>query len=141
MKVYSVGTFDLLTPGHIDLFYWCRKIAGDGEVIISLNTDEFVEQFKGHKPSMCYEDRKAILEALSMIDMVIPNSGGADSKPAILNWKPDVIVVGSDWLKKDYCKQMGFTPEWLEEQKIALMYIPRHLPQSSTLFKEKIKNG
>jgi len=123
------------------LLEWCRVIAGEkGNVIVSLNTDEFVEKFKGKKPIIPYEDRKAILEAFThLVDEVIENTGGEDSKPAILETKPDVIVVGSDWLVKDYMKQMDFTPQWLEEQNIALCYVPRHRNISSTQIKEKVK--
>ena len=91
---------------------------------------------------MSYKDREALLSSLhGLVDSVIPNIGGTDSKKSILKVKPDVIVVGSDWLKKDYCKQMSFTPEWLEKNKIALMYIPRYLDVSSTKIKERIKNA
>ena len=91
---------------------------------------------------MCYDDRKQLLEALkTLVDEVIPNGGDEDSKPTILKVMPDVIVVGSDWLKKDYMKQMSFTPQWLEENSIALIYIPRHLDISSSKVKEKIRNA
>lgn len=141
MVIYTGGTFDILHIGHIDLFKWCRKVAGkDGKVVVSLNTDDFIEKYKGKTPIMCFDDRKALLSSLSeVVDSVIPNIGGADSKKAIMKVKPDVIVIGSDWLKKDYFKQMGFTPEWLEKNKIALMYIPRYIDMSSTKIKDKIK--
>ncbi len=141
MIVYTGGTFDVLTVGHIDLFKWCRKIAGKkGKVIIALNTDSFVKRYKGKTPSMCFGDRKALLEALQgLVDLVITNKKGEDSKPAILQARADVIIVGSDWLKKDYMKQMNFTPEWLEKHRIALMYIPRYIDISSSRVKERIR--
>jgi cytidyltransferase-like protein len=141
LRTYSGGSFDVIHRGHLDLLEWCRQIAGKkGEVVIALNTDDFIERFKGKKPIIPYEDRKALLEAFtSLVDRVIENTSGEDSKPAIMEVKPDVIVIGSDWLMKDYCAQMNFTPQWLEEQKIALAYVPRHLPISSTQIKEKIK--
>lgn len=143
LTIYSGGTFDIPHRGHLDLLTWCREIAGqDGKVVIALNTDEFVEQYKGTRPIMSYEDRKAILEAFtSLVDEVIENTGGADSKPSILEVNPDIIVIGSDWLAKDYMKQMGFTPEWLEENRIALAYVPRHLDRSTTQIKNRVKNG
>jgi len=141
LRTYTGGTFDVVHRGHLDLLEWCRALAGeDGEVIVALNTDEFVEEFKGTRPIIPFEDRKAMLEAFSsLVTRVIKNDGGADSKPSIMEVKPDIIVVGSDWLKKDYCRQMDFTPQWLEEQKIALAYVPRHLPISSTKIKERIR--
>ena len=142
MKIYTGGTFDCPHVGHIDILRWCRNLAGNGRVIVSLNTDEFVERFKGHKPTMCFEDRKTMLLAFKeLVDEVVTNEYGQDSKPTILKVKPDIIVVGSDWMKKDYFKQMSFTPEWLEEHKIALCYIPRYLEMSTTLIKERIRNG
>jgi len=55
---------------------------------------------------------------------VIWNSGGTDSKPAILYVKPDVIAIGSDWALKDYYKQMDFEQSWLDKLNISLIYIP-----------------
>jgi len=134
--VYTGATFDVFHVGHLDLLRRCKEL---GDVVVSLNTDVFIEQFKGKKPIYSYEERKEILESCKLVDLVIPNTGGADSKPAILSVHPRYIVVGSDWLRKDYCKQMGFTPEWLEEQNITLVYVPRIRKVSSTEIKERIK--
>ncbi len=143
MIVYIGGTFDVLTPGHIDLFKWARLVAGkEGKVVVALNTDEFVARFKKHRTIMCFEERKALLSALGgLVDEVITNTGCEDSKISILKAKPDIVIVGSDWLRKDYCKQMSFTPEWLEKHHIALMYIPRCLDISSSKIKERIRNA
>jgi cytidyltransferase-like protein len=123
--VYTGGTFDLPHRGHVKLLETCRKIAGaEGEVIVSLNTDEFIEKFKGKPPIMSYSEREAMLYAYWMVTDVIENTGGNDSKPAILEVIPDFIVVGSDWAKKDYYAQMQFTQEWLDINGITLVYVP-----------------
>ena len=140
--VYTGGSFDTPHVGHIDLLNWCRLLAGSGKVIVALNTDEFILRYKGKPPIYSYADRKTMLLAFKdLVDEVIANTDGEDSRPTILKVKPDVIVIGSDWLKKDYCKQMGFTPEWLEEHRIALCYIPRYINMSSTMIKEKLCQG
>jgi len=46
--VYTGGTFDLFHPGHVNFLKNCKKI-GD-YVIVSLNTDEFIERYKKSKP-------------------------------------------------------------------------------------------
>lgn len=140
MKVFVGGVFDILHAGHIDLFRWCRAVAGPtGKVIVGLNTDEFTTKYKG-KPVMCYKDRKTLLESLTgFVDEVVPNE--EDVKATVIKVKPDVVVVGSDWLKKDWLKFMHFTPEWLEKNRIAILYIPRNLSISTTQVKERIKNG
>lgn len=137
--VYTGGSFDLLHVGHIDLLNWCRCLAGpEGKVIVSLNKDDFIKKYKGEAPVEKYAERKRQLDALEIVDKVIPNAGGKDSKPAILEVKPDIIVIGSDWLRKDYMKQMKFTPKWLEDNGIALIYIPRERDISTTQLRKQV---
>jgi glycerol-3-phosphate cytidylyltransferase len=143
--VYTGGTFDLIHPGHIHLLSRCYEIAHEnqmlpGEVVVALNTDEFVESYKGHRPVMPYEDRAAVLRAIWCVDRVIPNTGGADSKPAIESINPDVIVIGEDWLTRDYHAQMGFNQEWLDERGIHIEYVPLLAGRSSTRLRDTI-NG
>lgn len=139
MKVYSGGTFDSFHVGHIELLEYCRML-GD-YVVISLNTDDFVSRYKGRVPTIPYVDRKKMLLATKYVDEVIPNYEGEDSRPAILEAKPDIIVIGMDWLEKDYCKQMGFDAEWLNKHKIGLFYAPRTTGESTTSIKERIKSA
>jgi glycerol-3-phosphate cytidylyltransferase len=136
MIVYTGGTFDVFHAGHVDFLKQCSLL---GDVVVSVNTDEFVERYKGKKPVNTLLERMTILEACKYVDKVIVNTGNEDSKESIYKVKPDYIVIGSDWLKKDYCKQMNFNSEWLEEQNITLVYIPRVRNLSSTQIKERVK--
>lgn len=87
---------------------------------------------------MSFEERKAVLEEFRSVDLVIPNIGGADSKPAITAIMPSFVVIGSDWAKKDYYKQMDFTQEWLDVNGITLIYIPYTEGISTTKIKERL---
>lgn len=137
--VYTGGTFDLFHAGHVNFLSMCKLIAGDdGEVVVSLNTDEFIKEYKNKPPIISYEDRLAVLEACIYVDTVIPNFGGADSKPVIDEISPDVIAIGSDWARKDYYKQMNFTQDWLDQNNISLIYIPYTEGISSTSIKQKL---
>lgn len=135
--VYTGGSFSQLHLGHIDLLKRCSEL---GYVVVALNKDDFIERYKGKKPIDSFEDRAEMLLSTRYVDEVIANEDGEDSKTTILKVNPDYIVIGSDWLKKDYCKQMGFTPEWLEQQNITLVYVPRHRDISTTKIKERNKN-
>ena len=137
-KVYTGGTFDVFHRGHVNFLRQCKEI-GD-YVIVSLNTDEFIYRYKGEYPVISYEDRKEVLLSCKYVDKVIPNSEGEDSKPAILDVNPKFIVIGSDWAKKDYYKQMNFTQEWLDENDYMLIYIPYTDNVSTTLIKKKLKS-
>lgn len=135
LKVYTGGTFDLLHSGHVNFLKRCSQM---GSVTVSLNTDEFIESYKGKAPIATYEERKAVLEALRYVDKVIPNDSGEDSKPAILSAKPDIIAIGSDWARRDYYSQMQFTQDWLDEHNIMLIYIPYTSGISTTEIKARV---
>lgn len=136
LVVYTGGTFDLFHAGHVNFLRRCWEL---GEVIVSLNTDEFIEDYKGKRPVMSFAERAAVLEACRYVSYVTENSGGADSKVAIDRWRPDVIAIGSDWARKDYYKQMNFTQDWLDEKGISLMYIPYTDGVSSTNIKSRLR--
>lgn len=137
--VYTGGTFDLFHAGHIKFLKACRRIAGDeGYVLVALNTDEFIEAYKGKPPVMTYEERKTVLLACKYVNSVVPNLSGADSKPTIMTYEPDFIVIGDDWARKDYYAQMQFTQEWLDEQDIQLVYVPYTKGISTTELKKRI---
>ena len=135
MIVYTGGTFDLFHAGHVNFLRKCSDI---GDTIVSLNTDEFIEEYKGKPPVCSYEERKQVLEACIYVHAVVPNSGGVDSKIAILSVMPDIVVIGSDWARKDYYKQMQFTQDWLDEKGIGLAYIPYTKGISTTKSKGRL---
>jgi len=125
MIVYTGGTFDMFHRGHVAFLKKCREVAGiSGLVVVSLNEDEFIEKFKNRKPVCSYDERYDVVAACRYVDRVIPNFGGPDSKPAILTIMPTIIAIGSDWAPpRDYHSQMGFTPEWLTEHDIKLVFL------------------
>lgn len=133
--VYTGGTFDLFHRGHANFLRQCKKI---GYVVVSLNTDEFVKQYKGNAPIMTFEERRDVLLTCQYVDEVIANFGGADSKPAILSVKPNFICIADDWAKKDYYAQMQFTQEWLDQHDITLLYIPYTKNISTTEIKRRL---
>ena len=133
--VYTGGTFDLFHSGHAAFL---RRCAEFGHVTVALNTDEFIADYKGNPPVMSYQERLDVLLACRYVDRVIPNTGGTDSKPSILYSQADLIVIGSDWAKRDYYKQMGFTQDWLDEHGIGLVYLPYTDGISSTEIKKRL---
>ena len=137
MIVYTGGTFDLFHSGHVRLLERCKKVAAGGDLVVSVNPDEFCSQYK--EPPICsLAERMEVVSSCKWVDKVIVNSGGADSKPAIIEAKADLVIVGSDWQSKDYYKQMGFTQEWLDEHKIGVMFVPYTEEISTTIIKARI---
>ena len=120
--LYTGGTFDLFHFGHQNFLKQCKRISD--HVVVSLNTDDFTERYKGQAPILRYEEREQSLRYSKYVDEVIKNGAGEDSKSCILTVKPTIIAIGDDWAAKDYYKQMCFDQCWLDDNQITLVYIP-----------------
>lgn len=133
MRVLTLGTFDLFHTGHVNLLRRCRWMAGEsGTVLVGLNTDSFVERYKGAPPVIAYADRYRVLMACRYVDGVVPNEQPDGSiRDVIGATEPDVIVVGSDWQDRDYHAQIGMTADELAARGIRVAYAP-YTPDIST---------
>jgi len=133
--LYTGGTFDLFHFGHVNFLKQCKRICDT--VIVGLNTDEFISQYKS-SPVLTYRERERSLLECHYVSKVVPNLSGFDSKPTISSVKPNIIAIGDDWAHKDYYKQMSFTQEWLDHQNIVLIYIPYTKDISTSEIKKRI---
>ena len=77
-RVITYGTFDLLHYGHINLLRRAKAL-GD-YLIVGLSTDQFNWQEKQKKSYFTYEERKAMLEAIRYVDLVIPEENWDQKK-------------------------------------------------------------
>lgn len=136
LKIYTGGTFDLFHAGHVEFLRRCAEL---GSVTVSLNEDEFIENYKGKRPIISYREREAVLLGCRWVDDVVPNVGGSDSRVSIGIVSPDLVVIGSDWARRDYYAQMQFDQDWLDERGIGLCYIPYTQGISSTAIKERLR--
>jgi cytidyltransferase-like protein len=66
------GGFDPLHVGHIELFNKSKRLLGADELIAILNTDDFLIR-KKKEYFMPFDERRDILENLSVIDLVFPS--------------------------------------------------------------------
>ena len=100
MKVWTNGCFDVLHRGHIELFRYARSL-GD-ELIVGIDTDKKVKKDKGkNRPINNLHDRMFMLQSIQYIDKVIPFDSTEDLRKTIRWYKPDIMVIGSDWRGKD----------------------------------------
>lgn len=132
-RAITLGTFDPLHIGHLGLFKQCKRLAG--ELVVAVNSDRFVESYRG-KPALIPEThRMGVIAALEDVDHVRLNAGGWWQRNVILESQADLIVVGDDWAARDYYTQLGITQKWLDSHDIQLVYVPRTGPWSSTQIK------
>lgn len=105
-RVITYGTFDLLHYGHINLLKRAKQL-GD-YLIVVLSSDEFNWKEKQKKSYFSYEQRKALLEAIRYVDLVVPEENWEQKKTDIKKYSVDVFVMGDDWKGKfDYLKDEG----------------------------------
>ena len=93
-RVLTYGTFDLLHFGHIEILRRAKEL-GD-YLIVAVSTDEFNE-IKGKKAYHNYETRKKMLEAIRYVDLVKPENDWKQKRNDVIDYKVDVVVMGSDW--------------------------------------------
>lgn len=137
--VLTIGSFDLLHPGHLELLRACRQYAGDdGRVVVGLNRDTFIERYKGRNPVQGYEHRAEMLRACRLVDLVVCNIGDFSSRECIDVVKPDLLAIGSDWGEKDYLGQLGIDQAWLDDRHLVIRYVPRTRNVSSSALREAV---
>ncbi len=103
-KVLVGGCFDLLHFGHIEFL---RKAKSHGDrLVVALEADANVRRRKGDsRPIHTQAQRRAMLEALSFVDEVLPlpvMAAHEDYYELVRRLKPNVIVVteGDKYLDK-----------------------------------------
>jgi len=129
MRILTIGTFDLLHVGHLELFEYGSKL---GDLEIGINSDSFVETFKA-APQQTFEDRYINVRKYAPTCIVHKNI--SKGYRLIEEVQPDLIIVGMDWHSKDYLKQIGIDEKYLNKKKIIIAYAPRTTGVSSSAIK------
>jgi len=93
-KVLTYGTFDTLHFGHIRLLERAKDL-GD-YLIVGLSTDEF-NAGKGKTSHFTYEERKKFLEAITYVDLVIPEMSWDQKAKDVVAHQVDIFTMGDDW--------------------------------------------
>ena len=97
--VFTNGCFDILHVGHVRYLAQARSL-GDA-LVIGLNRDASVARLKGPgRPIVKERERAEVLSALSSVDFLV-FFGEPTPLKLIRAIKPDWLVKGGDWKKKD----------------------------------------
>ena len=129
-RVITYGTYDLLHYGHINLLQRAKEL-GD-YLIVALSTDEFNWNEKQKRCYFSYEERKRLLEAVRYVDLVIPEESWEQKREDVHTYDVDVFVIGDDW-------EGEF--DFLKEEGVEVVYLPRTPEISSTMIKSDLGNA
>jgi len=112
--VWCNGTFDILHPGHIELFKVGKSLGK--KLIVATDTDEKIRKDKGaFKPINNLCDRVSMLQAIKYIDEVLYFDTREELEGLIKMYMPDILLLGDDWqggdvVGKEYARDIRFLP-------------------------------
>jgi len=131
---YTQGTFDLFHIGHLNLLEKA-KIHCD-YLIVGVNSDELVKEYKNKDVIVTVDERAKILRALRCVDEVIITSSLDKVKyHQLLNF--DKIFIGDDWVNDERWVQ---TKEEMANLGAELVFLPYTQTTSSTILRKKISD-
>lgn len=128
-RVITYGTFDLLHYGHINLLRRAKQY-GD-YLIVALSTDDFNWNQKRKKCYFSFDKRKALLEAIRYVDLVIPEESWGQKVTDVREYHIDTFVMGDDW-KGEF--------DFLQDEGVDVVYLPRTPEVSTTQIKRDLKS-
>ena len=131
--VFTNGCFDILHVGHVR--YLSRSKSLGHVLVIGLNTDLSVRAVKGpQRPVTPQKERAEVLSALSAVDFLVFFSEPTPLR-LIQAIRPDFLVKGGDWKKKDIVGS-AFVESY-GGKELSLPYVKGF---STTALLEKIKS-
>ena len=126
--VLTIGVFDLLHTGHLNLF---KRAAELGDLIVAIPTSDGAKRAKGKEVVMSFEERFRVVNALECVYMTIGFEDNDGAEKIVELIKPDIICRADDW--EDFpgsktAKRLG----------IKIIYLPYTIGISTTAIKDKI---
>jgi FAD synthetase len=95
--VLTSGAFDLIHYGHIRLLEEAKRLGGPGaRLVVIVARDETIRRRKGRPPVISENQRRAVMEALRVVDEALLGYEDLDMATVIERVKPDIIAVGYD---------------------------------------------
>ena len=129
--IFTVGVFDLIHIGHVNLFRRARAL-GD-KLIVAVQTSEVVLKYKpGAKLVYSTEERMYMVKAIRFVDEVVTYEGVDEIVKSI---DFDVFVTGPDQTHEGFQKAMN----WCKNNGKEVVVLPRTEGISSSWLKEQIK--
>jgi len=132
MTVYTVGTFDLLHIGHLDLLEYCRTL-GD-KFVVGVASDEVVASYKRNVPVIPLAQRMRMLKSLDCVDDVV----SYDKLEYVTQCKAvdaDIFVIGEDWGDKPHNIAVE---EYLKLKGAKIVQVSYNPQTSSTKIKQNV---
>lgn len=123
------GSFDILHPGHLDLFRAAEDVCH--YVTVGIDSDSRIRDRKGRSPIFNQNERAEMLSAIWNVHTVLIFNTGDELAELIKLSKAKVIIVGEEYRGK------VIGAEFVEQ----IIYVPRIKPFSTTKIIERCKQN
>ena len=137
MKRYKIGftqgTYDMFHIGHLNLINHAKEYCD--YLIVGVNADALVEEYKKKKPVICEYERAEIVRNIKAVDECVITKT-LDKLVAHQLYHFDAIFIGDDW-KGD--ARWNKTEADLKQIGVDLVYLPHTDGVSSTALTSVIK--
>lgn len=131
-KGFIQGTFDMFHTGHLNLIK--RAKLQCEELVVGVNTNDLVKNYKNKTPIMSFEERKRIIGAIEDVDASIGMNDRNKIKAA-KDIKFDALIMGSDWQGTEFYNNVE---RELKPIGVDVVYLPYTQGISSTKLRNKI---
>ena len=115
----TIGSFDPVHVDHVLLFRRCEALAD--KVVVGVNSDDFYFKYRGELPMFDQATRVRMVAALGYETWVNHSAG----RQLIERIGPNFLVVGSDWLGRDYLSQVDLDEKFLQTHDLTVVFTPR----------------
>ncbi|MBR6247647.1 MAG: adenylyltransferase/cytidyltransferase family protein [Muribaculaceae bacterium] len=131
---YTQGTFDMFHIGHLNLLRNAK--AQCDYLVVGVNSDELVREYKHKNVIVPIEERIDIVGAIRFVDEVI-KCDTLDKKVAFEKIHFNKIFIGDDWKGNPRWEETG---RQMKELGAELVYLPHTQGTSSTMLRNKLKD-
>jgi len=140
--VLASGAFDLLHYGHVYYLSEAKKAGGENaKLVVIVAKDRTVEKFKGAKPIIAEDQRRAVVESLKVVDEAILGYEDMDMLRVIEKVKPDIVALGYDEerIEKDLRKLLAEKGLSIQVLRVS-QFTEKDLVSSSKIKRRIIEN-
>lgn len=116
--VLTIGTWGVPHIGHAAFLRRCERFGDD--LIVGVNSDAFVELYKGARPLYSQIERIQLIESLGYVCVLNDGPG----RELIERVRPDVLTIGTDWARRDYYAQIDVDQDFMDRLGITMAYVP-----------------
>ena len=132
--VLTVGVYDLMHFGHIELFRKAKELAGaNGRLVVAVQRDDIVTKYKPTtKLIYDWDVRAKMVGAIRYVDAVVPYG---DIDASIKEIQFDIFAKGEDQNHDGFKRAI----EWCDAEGKEVVTLPRTDGISTTKLKEILK--